>query len=89
MPCGVWLPGASENLSNILAGYFEIFYAVDDIQEIQLNDLVYFVVFEKAIHEYTDLGYEHPKLAYLEDQMKLIDLQKFGDLFIYKFGGSK
>ena len=47
---------------------------------------VWFVIFNKAITEYHELGYKtHPQLAWLEDHFVLNDVENWGDISIYVF----
>lgn len=47
---------------------------------------VWFVVFERAIEEYKELGQsDHPKLAWLSERFDLFGVRKFNDLWIYEF----
>jgi hypothetical protein len=47
---------------------------------------VWFVVFEKAINEYREQGYEtHPHLAWLEEHFQFYNLEKWGDISIYVY----
>lgn len=47
---------------------------------------VWFVIFEKAIEEYTDQGFQtHPHLAWLESNMQLEKVEKWGEINLYLY----
>ncbi|HEY43908.1 MAG TPA: hypothetical protein G4O11_08000 [Anaerolineae bacterium] len=62
-------------------------FPVPDLQTAVGNATrVWFVVFERAIEEYTTIGYpNHPQLAWLMERFNLADLHTYNDLLIYEF----
>ncbi len=59
--------------------------AEPNINLIDLNQDIYFIVFEKAILEYESEELDHPGLLRLQQGHQLIEIIQFGDLFIYYF----
>jgi uncharacterized membrane protein len=59
--------------------------AEKDINSINLNQDVYFIVFEKAIQEYESEGLSHPGLMRLKQDHQISEIKQFGDLFVYYF----
>jgi mannosyltransferase len=62
-------------------------FPVPDLQTAIGNTArVWFVVFERAIEEYTTIGYSnHPQLAWLMERFAIANLHTYNDLLIYEF----
>jgi len=62
-------------------------YPVDDVQTaVSGYDRVYFVVFQRAIDEYIEMGEDnHPVLDYLEEEYQLVEKTTFSDVIVYEF----
>ncbi|MAT44449.1 MAG: hypothetical protein CL609_19110 [Anaerolineaceae bacterium] len=59
--------------------------AEKDINSINLDQDVYFVVFDKAIQEYEVQGLSHPGLMRLKEGHQIFKIEQFGDLYVYYF----
>lgn len=62
-------------------------YPSMNVADLTVNkNRVWFVVFQKAIQEYKDMGTKvHPVIANLEQTYQLIDQREFGDLIVMRF----
>jgi hypothetical protein len=56
-----------------------------DMDKIDMDRNIYFVVFEKALQEYEEENLAHPHVLKLQEDHLLSEVLYFGDLIIYHF----